>query len=323
MINSEQRSKTELVHENEIDLKSIISVCLGSYREIVVITSIISVFGIIFSLSLPNQYISSAKLAPSDVYKSESSVGGSSALSGLASLAGITAGMDQEMDKTQLAIETVKSRDFFDYFVTKRDLLPKLMFGLGFDQSIQDVKINSEYYDVDTKEWKITPPSSDNAYDTFYSFFDIQKDRRSGVIYMSFQNDNPVIAQKWLNFALEDLNSYLKMQDSQKYMKSVDYLNKKINATNLPDVKKGLVAFILTNTQKLMLTEITDEYAFKIIEEPILPIKKSSPRRSIICILFAITGLFFSIFLIIIFRAFDKKLSVSKNYPFLKSSELI
>ena len=118
MINSEQNSKTELVHENEIDLKSIISVCLESYKEIVLITSIISVIGIIFSLSLPNQYISSAKLAPSDVYKSESSVGGSSALSGLASLAGITAGMDQEMDKTQLAIETVKSRDFFNYFVT-------------------------------------------------------------------------------------------------------------------------------------------------------------------------------------------------------------
>ena len=310
MINSEQNSKTELVHENEIDLKSIISVCLESYKEIVLITSIISVIGIIFSLSLPNQYISSAKLAPSDVYKSESSVGGSSALSGLASLAGITAGMDQEMDKTQLAIETVKSRDFFNYFVTKRDLLPKIMFGLGFDQNIQDVKINSEYYDVDTKEWKINPPSPDNAYDSFYSFFDIQ-------------NDNPVIAQKWLSFALEDLNSYLKMQDSQKYMKSVDYLNKKINATNLPDVKKGLVAFILTNTQKLMLTEITDEYAFKIIEEPILPIKKSSPRRSIICILFAIMGLFFSIFLVIIFRAFGKKLSVSNNYPFLKSSELI
>ena len=322
-MNSEQSSKTELIHENEIDLKSIISVCLESYKEIVAITSIFSALGIIFSLSLPNQYISSAKLAPSDVYKSESSVGGSSALSGLASLAGITAGMDQEMDKTQLAMETVKSRDFFDYFITKRDLLPKILFGLGFDQKTQDVKINSQYYDLDTKEWKITPPSSDIAYDSFYSFFDIQKDRRSGVIYMSFQNDNPVIAQKWLSFALEDLNSYLKMQDSQKYMKSVEYLNKNINATNLPDVKKGLVAFILTNTQKLMLTEITDEYAFKIIEKPILPIKKSSPRRSIICILFAITGLFSSIFLIIIFRAFDKKLSVSKNYPFFKSSELI
>ena len=117
MINSEQSSNSKLVHENEIDLKSIISVCLESYREIIVISSIIAALGVIFSLSLPNQYISSAKLAPSDVYKSESSVGGSSALSGLASLAGITAGMDQEMDKTQLAIVTVKSRDFFEYFV--------------------------------------------------------------------------------------------------------------------------------------------------------------------------------------------------------------
>ena len=323
MINSEQSSNSKLVHENEIDLKSIISVCLESYREIIVISSIIAALGVIFSLSLPNQYISSAKLAPSDVYKSESSVGGSSALSGLASLAGITAGMDQEMDKTQLAIVTVKSRDFFEYFVTKRNLLPKILFGLGFDQTTQDIRVNSEYYDIDINEWKITPPSSDQAYDSFYSFFDIQKDRRSGVIYMSFRNNNPVIAQKWLNFALEDLNSYLKMKDSQKYRKSIDYLNEKISATNLPDVKKGLVAFILTNTQKLMLTEISDEYAFKTIEEPIFPIKKSSPRRSIICILFAITGILFSIFLIIIFRIFNKKLSVSKNYPFLKLSELI
>ena len=317
MMNSEHTDNIDiLLEDNEISIKSLISICADSYKEICLITLIASILGVFFALSLPNQYISYAKLAPSDVYKSESSVGGSSALSGLASLAGITSGVSQEMDKTQLAIETVKSRDFFRYFVAKRNLLPQLMFGLGFDEQLQDIKVDGNYFNQATQKWNIAKPSSDNAYDNFYSVFDIQKDRRSGVIFMSFQHKNPIIAQRWLDFMLKDLNSYLRTKDGKNYEKSITYLNEMLGTTNLPDVKKGLVAFILTNTQKLMLGEISDEYAFKVIEEPILPLKKSSPRRSVICILSTILGFIFSFLLIVVLRAYNQKLNFSKASPY-------
>lgn len=310
---------SKIIDNNALNLSYLFKVVRASYRVLIFFILTGSLLGVIFSLSLPNQFISTAKLAPSDSYESSSSLGGASgasAISGLASLAGITAGTTQEMDRTQLAIETIQSKDFFSYFLTKRALLPEIMYGKSFNKLSNKLNVDSKYFDQEKNIWNAVKPLHDEAHDVFYSNFVISKDRRTGVIYMSYKNTNPIIAQTWLQYLLTDLNEYMRAKDMTQYKKSIAYLNEKILDTNLPDIKKGLAAFILSSTQKLMLSEISEEYAFKNIEKPTLPIKKSSPRRSLICVIAAILGFIVGVILVTALHVSNRKIDIRKKYPF-------
>ena len=60
---------------------------------------------------------------------------------------------------------------------------------------------------------------------------------------------------------------------------------------------------------KLMLTEVSDDYAFRIIETPVIPEKKFLPIRSLIVLLSAIMGGMLSILYILFTKDIAEDLS--------------
>ncbi|SIQ50716.1 Chain length determinant protein [Shewanella morhuae] len=104
-------------HNDEIDLRELFSVIWQGKWLIIAITTVFAIGSVVFAVMQPNIYKSEALLAPA----AEEQGGGLSALAsqfgGLASLAGVNLGGKGGTDKTQLAIEVLKSRQFTSEFI--------------------------------------------------------------------------------------------------------------------------------------------------------------------------------------------------------------
>ncbi len=141
--------------DHEIDLRELWSIIWSGKWTIIAITFVFAVASIFYALSLPNIYKSEALLAPAE----ENSGGGLAGLAGqfggLASLAGVNLGGG---DKTALAIEVLKSREFISKFIKKHELLLPLMASEGWDRSRNELNIDPDIYDVKSGKWIRPPP---------------------------------------------------------------------------------------------------------------------------------------------------------------------
>jgi uncharacterized protein involved in exopolysaccharide biosynthesis len=103
--------------DDETDLRELFAVIWQGKWLIIAITAVFAIGSVIFAINQPNIYKSEALLAPADT---EQSGGGLGALAGqfggLASMAGINLGGGGGVDKTQMAIEVMKSRQFTSDF---------------------------------------------------------------------------------------------------------------------------------------------------------------------------------------------------------------
>ena len=78
--------------------------------------------------------------------------------------------------------------------------------------------------------------------------------------------------------------------DVERAEKSLEYLNSQINQTAIPELKQVVAQLIKKEQQTIMLSQSSPEYIFKVIDRPIVPELKLSPKRAIICIVGTITG---------------------------------
>ena len=113
-------------NDNEIDLKELFSILVQGKWIITSATIFFSIFGIIYSLSLPNIYESEALLAPVDESSSLMS-GVLSEYSGLAGLAGISLPDGDNSSNSKKAIEVMSSLSFFENYIMPKIFLPDLM----------------------------------------------------------------------------------------------------------------------------------------------------------------------------------------------------
>ena len=161
---SEISQNSEIVMDDEIDLKELFAVLWEGKLIISAITGIAAAISVIVALSQPNIYTATALLAPA-----ESSGGGLSGLmksglmkqyGGLASLAGVSLPGGEEGSRAQLGMELMKSRAFVGNFVERHDILPELMAVESWEQASGDVLFDAQMYDAATKTWvrEVDPP---------------------------------------------------------------------------------------------------------------------------------------------------------------------
>ena len=137
--------------DQAIDLRELIEILWAGKFRIFLISLTFAVGSIIYALSLPSQYKSTAVLAPAN-----SDGGGLSSalgqLSGLASLAGVSLG-GRETSESQVAQEIMKSWSFVENFIVDNDLAVDLYAAQGWDIDSNKLDINPSLYDTETSKW--------------------------------------------------------------------------------------------------------------------------------------------------------------------------
>ncbi len=284
--------------QGEINLKDLIGFLLKYKFLVSTITSVGAILSVLFALSLPNYYQSSALLKPTESNSSSSAL---SQFGGLASLAGIKmpSGTSSE---TQLVIETLRSRDFLERIILNHDILAGLLATDYFDHAKGEIVHDTEQYDNAKKIWirdvnyPFKPkPSVLEAYETYMETVIVEHNEITDYITIYVEHKSPIFAKDFLEIIILELNKSLREKAYVEADMAVNYLREEIVNEKINSLKEALVQLTESQLNTQMITNIKDDYAVTIVDKPYVPEKKSKPQRSVICIIGTILSFFISL----------------------------
>ncbi|ELH7810914.1 LPS O-antigen length regulator [Vibrio harveyi] len=284
--------------DDEIDLRELFKALWKGKWIIVATTFAFAIGSVFYALNLPDIYKADALLAPA-----ESSNGGglskmAGQLGGLAALAGVSLG-GGESSQTELAIQVMKSRKFIEAFINKHDLLVPLMAAEGWDLANNKLILDEELYNSNTDRWlrkakglRGVKPTAQEAFEVFSKdIFSVNQDKESGLYTVSVKHYSPYLAQQWVSWLIDDINNVMRERAIIEASQNLAYLDTQLKKTAVTDMQSTFYKLIEEQTKSLMLAEVQEEFAFKVIDPAVIPELKVGPRRGLICIFAVFFGL--------------------------------
>jgi len=292
--------------DDQVDLKELFNILW--HGKSIIISSIVffSTLGVIASLYLPNIYESKAILTPND---SSGSISRSlQNYAGLAGLAGISIPSEAGKSNYVQAIQKLNSLSFFEAHFLPIIFLPDLMAFESWDGITNKHYYDQNIYNVTENIWvrnysyPYEPiPSAQESFDIFRAkHLNIVEDSKTGIITLKVKHQSPLIAKKWAEILVDQVNLFYREKDKSESEKAINYLNEQIAVTNYSEVKTAISQLLQEETKKLALIEANQSYVFEYIDPPAVMEKKSEPKRSLICILSALLGGFLGIIFVLI-----------------------
>ena len=219
----------------------------------------------------------------------------------IASLAGINVGGSGAtvVSDTDRSLAILTSRSFIEEFAVRRNIKPILF---------------KELWDGDKKEWEDgSEPTAAQTYEVMSNnVIEIDIDKRTNLISFSIIWSDPKTAADWANQMIEDLNEKIRSEEVAEYRQSISFVEEQINEYQQDFVLSDLVSqsskltlqrvmlsLVEELTKKVMVANVRDEYAFKIIDPAVVPEKKYKPSKRNIVITSFLVGVFLGLFLIL------------------------
>lgn len=282
-------NRKQAVDSGRGDLELILGILLGTYKAFMVVSVLVLCVVAAYVFTLPNMY--RAKAAVMDAEDSTGgSVGISSQLGGLASLAGVNIGGGNE--KFQLAKEIVKTRGFVLEVINKYDLKPLISAVIAWDVG-SGIVFDGEIYNSTTSSWIDSEPNDLWLYNEFSDRFKISEDKSTGFLNISFDHESPYVAVKVLQYIVLEINEKMKSSDISEARDNISYLNAEIDKTAVSSMRNVFYQLVEEQSKKLMLASVKKEYVFKLLDEIYLPQRPSSPKRVMVILVSGVLIVFF------------------------------
>ncbi|WP_265468221.1 Wzz/FepE/Etk N-terminal domain-containing protein [Aeromonas salmonicida] len=300
--------------EDEIDLRALFAALWRGKWWIIISTLVGAVIAVTFAISLPNVYRSEALLAPS----AEQQGGGLAAMAaqfgGLASLAGVNLSGGGS-DKTAIAVEIGKSRQFLSHFIRQHQLEVPLMAVAKADKATGELVIDEGAYDVASKKWvrevppgKSVEPTDWELVKGFRDVASISQDAKSGLVTVAVEYYSPELAKQWVDWLVADLNEAMKLRDQTDATRNITYLTAQLEKTPVADMQKVFYQLIEDQTKTLMLTEVNQEYVFKTLDPAVVAEEKAKPKRALIAVLGTLLGGMLGVMIVLVRHAMGRTL---------------
>ena len=294
------------LEEDEIDLKELFSTIWNNKFKIVFFVFIVTSLTIIYTLSLPNSYISQTLLVPQT--KAKTSLGGLGALAGMAGIDIGSSGGDIDIEASLNTI--LKDFEFEKRLIKKYNLVEKLkpkkenlVFALSYDG----------IYNFLHKAKKDEKLSYDdmvfNTYKTILDTISITKDKKSGIISLKAENPDRFLAKELVNIYLKELTSHLRDIEMKDIQKQIDYYTKEMQIVDEISMKEQLSQLSSSLIQKKVLSKANEFYNVRqFTKAQVAYIKdKSKPKRALIVIVGFITSFILGIFMVFLLEFIKKE----------------
>lgn len=282
---------------DEIDLGELWKAIWQGKWIILAVTAVFAVASVLFALSLPNIYQSKALLAPSEDAQGGGMSRMAGQLGGLASLAGISMGKAAGDDKVAVAMAVLKSRKFITNFVEKYQILPELMAVEKWNRGTGELVFDEELYNPTNETWvrevdppKEAKPSSWEAYEAFMEILTVSQDKETGFVTVAVEHQSPLIAKRWVNLLVDNVNEVMKEKDVAEAQRSIEFLQAQLSGVALADMRTVFYQLIEEQTKTIMLAEVREEYVFSTIDPPVAAEEKAKPKRALICVMAVLLG---------------------------------
>lgn len=200
-------------------------------------------------------------------------------------LGGLGALLGRQSSNEDEALAVLRSRELFDFYATKENLLPILY---------------SDKWDAEQKRWTVSPsriPTLRQGYKLFNkNIRDIDADRRTGIVTMGITWKDRALAEKWARDLIDLVNSQLRERAVTEALQNMAYLDGQMRNQQASGASNALGAAMANayerQLQDYMFAKGQREYAFRIIDPPTLPDDRERvwPKRTLLCALGLIAG---------------------------------
>ena len=253
---------------------------LVKWKYLIIAVTLSSVIGaVVGALKSTPIYRAHVLLAPIE----EDSEGGLSALasrySGLAAMAGINIPSRGGVKKSDESLAILRSRSFISKFIRDENLMPVLF---------------EDAWNEEKSEWIAgidKAPTIGYAFKVFSNIISVSTDRETGLVTLTVDWKDSSRVAEWANKLIKKLNLYVKERRVAEVNKNLAFLQQQLNSTNIAENRAILYDLIKSNTKTIMLANVTDEFAFKVLDPAFVPEMRIKPRRKRIVILGFIIGL--------------------------------
>jgi len=217
-------------------------------------------------------------------------------LGGLASLAGLGPGAIGGGTAEPIAV--LRSREFTEAFMRDRDLLPVLY---------------PKLWDASARKWKVKDKDVPTLARAFRMFDEdvrtVSEDRRTGLITLAIEWNDPTVAADWANAQIARLNAEMRVRAIQRTNDAVAYLEKELNNTSELETRQAINRLMEAQIKQRMLANVTMEYAFRVVDSalPPDPRDKVRPKRLLMLLTGGVMGFIFGVFAVLFVDAYKSR----------------
>jgi uncharacterized protein involved in exopolysaccharide biosynthesis len=216
-------------------------------------------------------YRATTLLAPVSEQNTNNSLGGLlNQFGGLASLAGLSLGSGTTNKDEAIAI--LDSRMFTIQFIDDNDLLPILFL---------------DSWDAEAGNW-LKPDDAPDLIDGYHLFSKIRtiaEDRQTGLVQMSVEWKDPHLAAAWANALIDRVNQVMRADAISDAERGIEYLNRELEKTSIVELRQAIFSLIEGQINRIMLANVRDEYAFRVLDPAMAPNKDDFVRpRSLLMV---------------------------------------
>jgi len=277
------------VEDDEIDLLELFGILWAGKWVIVGVTAAAAVISVVVALVMTEIYRAESTLAPATSRESGSPL--ASQLGGAAALIGINLPAGEDGSRVNNALAIMRSREFIIRFIREHDVLVPLFAG-KWDKAEQASMIDPTVYDESAGEWLLEDggPTDLEAYRAFDAIFTQSQGRETGLVTLSTEWHDPVLATAWVNSLVQKINQEVKAADQAEADNAIAYLRRQLESTQLVEMQRVFYDLIESQTRVSMLADVREEYVFQVIDPAVVPDQRIAPRRSLIAVLGTLLG---------------------------------
>jgi uncharacterized protein involved in exopolysaccharide biosynthesis len=186
------------------------------------------------------------------------------------------------------AMAVMRSREFTEGFIRDENLMPELF---------------PDLWDPRTNQWlnKDQQPTLAQAFKAFDVMRSVTQAGRGGLVTVSVLWRDPVKAAEWSNALVARLNAEMRERAIASTNLSVSYLEKELAATSTIETRLAINRLMEAQINQRMLANVTQEYAFRVIDRALPPEPDDAvgPSKLVLLALGPSVGLIFGVFAVL------------------------
>lgn len=134
----------------------------------------------------------------------------------------------------------------------------------------------------------------------------INKNKKDNFITISVQFDDPDLACAMVGYYLAALNDHMSREAQRVAAINKKYLEEQLSQTTDPLIQQKLYNMIAQQIETSMMAAVKENFAFKIIDPPLVPDKKIKPKRAQMVVLSFVVFLFLAVFVVFVLEYLEK-----------------
>jgi LPS O-antigen subunit length determinant protein (WzzB/FepE family) len=300
----------EQISEENTNFKEILDLVWQEKLKVLFITSIFSIFFILYSLSIENTYISESILKVNSDNNSSLSQ-----YSGIASMAGIDLGGGGGKNSIDDLETVLMSRSFVNHLTSFDDIVLNIMAAKSFNTDTQEIILDEDDYSLTLDKWVRevdfpfeSLPASIEVHEEYVNrLVSIRVDDRAQFIILSVEHVSPIFAKEFLDLIIREINSIMRQRDLTYSSNAMKYLKEQLANTPQVEIRNAINDLVKSELRTQMTTKINEDYVLTKLEDPFIPLQKSNPKRSIIVILGSILGFLFGVSSVLLINLQNRK----------------